>query len=180
MQEKETISDAIQKFSEKLERFNKAENSDKKIEKPLSKEQILKTEIENAENEKIQKITNIYSSFRFPVSKSVEEDEESLYKCYTLFKSILELNKTSGNNLSFIKRVEFESPIIHKDFYATGNKFIFLSAWLFFEKKVNDFVPILISENSGKIRLDFEELENHHFSAEERMIFDTIKENVYK
>lgn len=179
MTESGNVSNVFLKFSEKLERFRKAGEKDRKFVKDISKDALLQEMINESEEEKKNKILNTYSSFRLPYSKSIEEDENSLLTCYSLFKSVSELNKSAGNQISYVKAMEFESPLVHKDFYFSGDKFIYLQSWLYFEKNITDFMPVISAEASGKIRLDFVDFELRNFTAEERLVFEVIKENLY-
>ena len=179
MAESGNISNVFLKFSRKLEKFKNADENNRKINKTQTKDRVLQELIHESEEEKINSIINTYSSFKMPFSKSVEEDENSLVTSYNLFKSVTELNKATGSDDTFIKNIEFESPLVHKDFYATGDKFIFLQCWFCLEKNITDFVPSLTADSSGKIHLDFISQEDFTFSPAERYIFEVIKKSVY-
>ena len=179
MAESGNVSNIFLKFSERLEKFKNAGEKDRKFLKSVNKDLILQDLINESEEEKKNKILNIYSSFRLPYSKSIEEDENSLLMCYNLFKAVNDLNTNCGADNTYVKNIEFECPLVHKDFYVSGDKFIYLQCWLYFEKSITDFQPVLSIENSGKVRLDFTEFDLKNFSSDGRFVFEIIKENFY-
>ena len=179
MHESEDVSGSLLRFAEKLKRFVAADSKDKNVSSGFDEGKILQLKINENLNDRISRIVGEYASFRIPASKSIEDDEESLVKCYQLFKSVLEINKSIGNGAVFVKSMEFESPFLKKECYVSKKDFIYLQAWLFFEKKIKDFFPVIVRERTGKVRLDFQEAEVHRFSGEEREIFRIIEEKFY-
>ncbi len=175
------VSNIVVKFSQKFSRFKKAGEDAKKIQNPPDENRIIQAKINESEEERVSQILKTYGTFRFPSSKEIEDDEETLYLCYTLFKSVLELNKSAGTKNVFVKNFEIENPLVRKDYYSAGKKFIFLQAWMIFEKGVKDFVPVLDfePEKSGKVRLDFVDFEKHRFSSMERETLAVLRENIY-
>lgn len=178
------VSNVVVKFSQKFSRFKMAGENARKISNPPDENRIIQAKINESEEERILNILKTYEIFRFPSSKEIEDDEEVLFRCYTLFKSVLELNKSAGTKNVFVKNFEIENPLVRKDYYSAGKKFIFLQAWMIFEKGVKDFVPVLdfeseMPEKSGRIRLDFVDFEKHSFSSEEREILAVLRKNIY-
>lgn len=184
MADSTNISNVFLKFSKKLEAFSRAEDSDKRIYKSDDKDARLQKVIDDSETAARNSVIETYSSFKLPASKAVDEDEEALFKAYNLYKAIEELNRGEGGasggvQTVFIKRYEIENPIVKKDFYVTGNKFVYLQAWLYFEKGVKDAVPVIEKEESGKVLLEFEPYDSHHFSAYEKETLEIIRKNFY-
>ncbi len=167
------------RFSEKLNRFNRAAEGERNFLASDTSDAGIKRKIQESEEERRSRIAADYTALRFSASKSVEEEREGVYRCYCLYKSVLELNETSGDARNCIRAVEFDASVLHAKSCFGGRKFINIQAWLYFEKGVCDFVPVLTENPSGKTRLDFVDFERHRFSAEEREVLEEIRLNFY-
>ena len=169
------LNDALNNFSQKLSRFNKAENAKLKIEPSAS------TKFEEALKERNEKLKTAvvatYKIYKSPFealgakstrADAIVKDEEALFEAYNIYKGCMksqtELQEQSPDGVlqTYIEKLEIHTPLTERANYTTGGQFIYLIGWLFYEKSCCEYTPFF-SEILGttenpltRYTLDFE------------------------
>ena len=186
--DKNGISDAVRKLTEKLRRFKNAEPESVRIE-PVRKESVLQQRINENEAAAKKKTVEIYHGFMAPMdvfgvdsyrAASAARDTEAMLKAYSLYKSVMDAAKTHSDDNTRLSHIEIETPLTKNDAYTVGGMFIYLQLWLMFEQCVDDYIPIIVQEKGSRYHLSFDSLKTHYFTAEEKEIMAAVKEVYYK
>ncbi|WP_027728684.1 hypothetical protein [Treponema sp. C6A8] len=171
------ITDALSNFSKKLSRFEEAE--DKEFIKPVSKDAPLQKKINLTEEEKIARIKAQYEKYVNPVSKEVEEDEESVLSALRIFKAAKLAEQTEISQKkekpTSIHEINFKSPICQKNDYVYGKNLIYLTYWLQTFHGEKEWIPSIYKFNSGERFLEFIPAETKHYDYEENAILNVLK-----
>lgn len=174
--EKSKLSEAINEFSQKLSRFNKADSAKLNIQ-PSESTKFNKALSER--NEKLKKaVVATYKIYKSPFealgakssrADAIVKDEEALQEAYSIHKGCMKAqSKLQEQNpdavlQTYIEKLEIHSPLTEKASYTTGGQFIYLIGWLFYEKNCSDYTPFFreipgTPENPvSHYALDFEE-----------------------
>lgn len=163
------LSTALNKFSQKLNRFSKADDANLKIQPSES------TKFADALKERNEKlkiaVVATYKIYKSPFealgtksarADAIVKDEEALEQAYSIYKGCMKSqdeissgksNETSGSNVNatlaskkdviqtYIQKLEIHSPLTEKASYTTGGQFIYLIAYLFYEKNCTEYTP---------------------------------------
>ena len=185
--DKNGISDAVRKLTEKLRRFRDAEPESVRIE-PVRKDSYLQQRINESEAATRKKTVETYHGYMAPVdvfgadsvrAASIVKDTENIIKSYNLYKAVMEAAKAQSDDATHLSHIEIETPLTKNETYTSGGMFIYLQLWLIFEQCVEDFIPILVAEKGGRYHLAFESLQSHYFTAAEKEIMATVKSVYY-
>lgn len=182
------ISEVFSRFSKKLKRFN--DSPDSKIERKPTENSFLQETIKEKSERLRKNVAATYKIYKSPFetlgadsnrAASIDADEQFLLKAYNLFKSVMDLNLENQDEIgaTYIKDVEIFSPLAQKSVYVSGGQFVYLRAWLCFEKKCAEYAPFF-EEGNGKIRLRFEKSGNFKASRSEQEILRIIKDEFYE
>ncbi|MCR5218386.1 hypothetical protein [Treponema sp.] len=168
------IIEAMEKFSRKMESFKKSD--DKKNPLPESADQKLQKRINLTEEERLAAIKNEYENFKNPLSREIESDEEALLKAYELFTALNELKKSFEGQGASLKSCQIDCSLCHKSEYTKPacSKFIFLQCWLYFEKNIRDYIPVIEENKNGSHDIAFADAEDFHFYSREKEIWESI------
>ncbi len=192
--EKSKLSAAINEFSQKLNRFNKADEAKLNIE---PSESTKFDEALKARNEKLKSaVVATYKIYKSPFealgaksarADAIVKDEEALYAASTIYKKCMEGQeefKESESN-TYIKTLELHSPLTEKASYTSGGQLVYLTAWLLFEKKSSDYIPFF-SQVGGTPEtpamhyvLNFVKIEEANLDDRDKEILNCIKNEFY-
>lgn len=171
------ITQVISSFSKKLSRFEEAE--DKAFVKPVSKDADLQKKINLSEEEKLERIKAQYEKYINPVSKEIEEDQESLLSALRIFKAarLAEETEASSKNdrQTSIHQIDFKSPICQKQEYVYGKNLLYLTYWLQTVHGEKEWIPSIYKFISGERFLEFIPAESKHYDYEEIAILNVLK-----
>lgn len=181
------ISDVFSKFSKKLKKFN--ESPDAKIVKEPTDDSRLQETIREKAARLQENVLATYKIYKSPFeilgleskrAASIDADEQELFKAYNLFKSVMDLNLSNQDEIgaTYIKDVEIFSPLSQKGVYVSGGQFVYLRAWLCFEKGCAEYVPFF-KDSDGKVSLRFEKSGIFKTSRQEEEILRIIKDEFY-
>ena len=183
------ISEAFSKFSDRLKRFNDADSDSRRIIKKNSNDfsgENLKERSERLKNN----VVSTYKIYKSPFealgtdsvrAANIDSDENLLFKAYNLYKSAMDLNLLNQDEIgaTYIKDVEIFSPLAQKPVYTSGGQFVYLFAWLYFEKNCRDYFPFFDGEgNSAKLK--FSRDEKKSLDIHEKEIFRIIEDEFYR
>ncbi|MCR5698863.1 MAG: hypothetical protein K6G52_04370 [Treponemataceae bacterium] len=196
--EQSKLSAAINEFSQKLSRFNKADDAKLNIQPSES------TKFDKAlseRNEKLKKaVVATYKIYKSPFealgaksarADAIVKDEEALYDACKIYKACMEIqNEINGDDKNqvaqtYIKTLEIHSPLAEKSSYTTGGQMVYLIAWLFFEKSSAEFYPFFTQiggtpENPAiHYVLDFVNLDDATIDDHDLEILNCIKNEFY-
>lgn len=181
------ISEAFSKFSDKLKRFNEAEQSSRKILKKNSdfSGENLKERSDRLKNNVVATYKIYKSPFESLGTDSVraagiDSDEELLFKAYNLYKSAMDLNLINQDEIgsTYIKDVEIFSPLAQKALYTSGGQSVYLFAWLYFEKNCREYFPFFEEKEAGT-KLCFTKRGKIFKNIQEKEIFKIIENEFY-
>lgn len=163
------ITEAISNFSKKLSRFEEAGH--KEIRKAVSAEKKLQQQINLSDEEKIEKIRQDFEKYINPLSREIEEDEETLLSALKIFKAA---KKAEAGEKASIHQLDFKSPLCRKGDYLYENGLIYLSFWLenFYGEK--EWTPYIYKNASGQFFLEFIPLENRAFDYEKKALWKLL------
>lgn len=183
------ISEAFSKFSDRLKRFNDADSDSRRIIKKNSNDfagENLKERSERLKNN----VVSTYKIYKSPFealgtdsvrAANIDSDETLLFKAYNLYKSAMDLNLLNQDEIgaTYIKDVEIFSPLAQKPAYTSGGQFVYLFAWLYFEKNCREYFPFFDGEGNSA-RLRFSRDEKKSFDIHEAEIFRIIEDEFYR
>jgi len=185
--DKNNISDAVRKLTEKLRRFKDAEPDGVRIEQ-VRKDSVLQRRINESEAAARKKTAETYHGYMAPMdvfgadsvrAAAITKDTEYVFKAYTLYKSVMEAAIPLSDDATRLSHLEVETPLTKNESYTIGGMFIYLQMWLMFEQCVEDFIPVIVQEKGGRYHLAFESLQSHYFTAEEKEIMSVVKKTYY-
>ncbi len=194
MPKENSLSDAINEFSQKLNRFNKADSAKLKIQPSESTkfDQALK-----ARNEKLKKaVVATYKIYKSPFealgaksarADAIVKDEEALYAAACIYKKCMESQQEFAESEcnTYIKTLELHSPLADKASYTSGGQLVYLTAWLFYEKKCPEYLPFFTQvggspeQPSIHYLLDFAKTEDASQEDKDKEILNCIKTEFY-
>lgn len=181
------ISEVFSRFSRKLKRFN--DSPDSKIVKTPTENSFLQEKIKEKSERLRKNVCATYKIYKSPFeilgadssrASLIDADEQALLKAYNLYKSVMDLNLENQDEIgsTHIKNVEIFSPLTQKSVYVSGGQFVYLRAWLVFEKNCVQYVPFFENLN-GDVRLRFEKSGNIKIDRHEEEILRIIKDEFY-
>lgn len=190
MSETKNLANAISAFSQKLKRFNNAALNER-IKAP-SKDSFLQEQILEREERLRKNVVSTYKIYKSPFealgknserAAGIDRDEETLLEAYKLYEQVMDLNESLDKNTSsvrttFISKLELSSPLAQKAIYTDGGLFIYLVAWLCFEKQCTKYLPHFVEKEKTRT-LCFEEASLHSFDSHDKEIFNIIKQEFY-
>ncbi|MBO4509135.1 MAG: hypothetical protein J5747_10945 [Spirochaetaceae bacterium] len=185
--DKNGISDAVRKLTEKLRRFKNAEPESVRVE-PVRKDSFLQQRINENEAAARKKTVETYHGYMAPMdvfgadsyrAAAAAKDTDLIFKAYTLYKSVMEASKSNTDDSTRLSHIEIETPLTKNESYTIGGMFIYLQLWLMFEQCIEDYIPIIVPEKGSKYHLAFESLQSHYFTADEKEIMAAVKNAYY-
>lgn len=183
------ISEAFSKFSDKLKRFNDADSDSRRIVKKKSDSDFAGENLKKRSERLRNNVVSTYKIYKSPFevlgtdsvrAANIDSDENLLFKAYNLYKSALDLNLVNQDEIgaTYIKDVELFSPLAQKPVYTSGGQFVYLFAWLYFEKKCREYFPFFDGEGNSS-RLRFSRDKKKSLDIHESEIFRIIEDEVY-
>ena len=179
------LTDAINSFSKKLNRFKKSGKTDR-VTTPTADQRLQQQIRESGERFKMS-VVQTYKIYRSPFealgkdssrAQSIDRDEQLLLKAYELYAGIQELAKEKSDEQTFVSQVVIKSPLSQKASYTDGGQFIYLMMWLYFEKNCQAYMPFF--EEAGESgRLNFCPAGKFEFDNHDREIFELVKTEFY-
>ncbi len=182
----EKIYKVIKKFSDKFSKFKNAEEKSRNETMPQNKK--IQRLITENEERFVHNIIATYKLYKSPFdvlgknsSRAVEidRDQQNLVKIYELYKQIFFVSKEKSDEDTFVVNIDFQTPLATKYNYTEGLQFIYLYAWLIYEKNMNDFVPYFEKNEHNFFKLKFMPLEEYEFNIQEKQILEVIKREFY-
>ncbi len=180
MEEKKSANRAFSEFSKKFSRFKKS--SEGKKNPDFQKKETLQNLIAENEERKKENVLASLKNYEIPFTKEIEDDEASLLKSYSLFKGVLELNKSIGNEKTYICDFKIASPLAKKTSYTYGTQFVYLQCWFKYCKKIDDFMPVLeksLESKCDKFNLTFIPSDEFEFEARQKELVQVIEESIF-
>lgn len=178
---------AVSAFSKKLSRFTEA-NQNAEPARPMRADEIRQKKVDYYEEEFKLSVAGNYRKYRFPyktlgssssIADAILKDEERLLSAYNLFKAVKEANAQFAKYETFIVDNVIATPLNVMDQYTTGDEFIYLQCWLYFEKKIRDFIPFMNVNPDGTYRLQFASASDYRWNHTDKEIFAVIHQNFY-
>ncbi len=178
---------AVSAFSKKLSRFTEA-NQNAEPARPMRADEIRQKKVDYYEEEFKLSVAGNYRKYRFPyktlgssssIADAILKDEERLLSAYNLFKAVKEANAQFAKYETFIVDNVIATPLNVMDQYTTGDEFIYLQCWLYFEKKIRDFIPFMNVNTDGTYRLQFASASDYRWNHTDKEIFAVIHQNFY-
>lgn len=181
------ISEAFREFSKKLKKFNEASDA-RRVEKKT--ENVFLQENLNDRAERLKNnVVETYRIYKSPFevlgtdssrASSIDNDEQELLKAYNLYKGVMDLNIINQDEIgaTYIKDADIYSPLAQKAVYVSGGQFVYLFAWLVFEKGCNEYIPFFDGDD-GRKRLRFSRTGAPNPSIHDEEILRIIKTEFY-
>ncbi|MCR5764237.1 MAG: hypothetical protein K6G00_12730 [Treponema sp.] len=178
---------AVSALSNKLSRF-KSSNPNAEPDRPLRADEIRQKKVDYFEEDFKLAVAGNYRKYRFPyktlgsnssVADALIKDEERLLSAYNLFKAVKEANAQFSKYETFIVDNVITTPLNAMEQYTTGDEFIYLQSWLYFEKKVRDYIPFMNVNSDGSYRLQFVPASDYRWNHTDKEIFAVIRQNFY-
>ena len=144
-------------LEDKLSLF-KATNPNGTPSTSMRADEIRQKKIDYYEEEFKLAVAGNYRKYRFPYKtlgeKSAEADslicdEERILSAYNLFKAVREANASFASHETKIIDDVISCPLTQMEQYTTGDEFVYLQAWLYFEKRSRDFIPYMYLLGDG-------------------------------
>ncbi|MBO5137157.1 MAG: hypothetical protein J6B81_01475 [Spirochaetaceae bacterium] len=187
MEKSSTLGQAISNFETKFKRYIASDgNMTPKLQKNKSDSKYYS--LDDKERYKKSVIEN-YKKFIAPfqvfgkssaIADQLERDKTNLMAAFNLYKSVHELNQQFGSTETYIKSIDLETPLTHRDRYTKGGEFIYLQCWFIYECKQKELVPQLTqNEQNGIWRLSFVPEERKHVTAQDLEVEAIIQECFY-
>ncbi len=180
------MSDVISSFQKKLKRFSQTENNVQNY--THSSLNDLQQKIVQNEKDFETNVISTYNMYRSPFevlgkqslrAQSITEDENELYKAYTIFKAIVKINQELGDSNTRLSSYKITTPLVNKSAYTQGATFIYLQAYLMFQKDCSDYVPSFEIDTNEKYNLIFTKTDSYKFTPQAKEILACIKKNFY-
>lgn len=180
------ITEAVSKFSDKLNRFNKVYPSSE-LPRGKNPNQHLEQLISEKKLAFKKSVITSYKRYRFPYkilgetssqADEIAHDQDLLLSAYNLFKSVVEANEKFGGSETFLN-AEIVSPLTTKGAYTLGDDFVFLQCYLMFEQKILDYIPFMNLNVDKTYSLQFQKADKFQFNSNQKEIIAVIKETFY-
>lgn len=183
------ISEAFSKFSDRLKRFNDADSDSRRILKKQSDSEFFGENLKERSERLKNNVVSAYKIYKSPFealgtdsvrAANIDSDENLLFKAYNLYKSAMDLNFLNQDEIgaTYIKDVEIFSPLAQKPVYTSGGQFVYLFAWLYFEKNCREYFPFF-EETGNSTKLKFSRDEKKSLSIHDKEIFRIIEDEFY-
>ena len=178
MEKKPNVYKAVMDFQEKFRRFSgAAEKSEPQIQK--SGETLLEERIEQKQKEFEHGVMSAYNRFCLSAASddpenSVRTDCQNLLAAYNLYKAVHEAEKQFSNEHTALKKDILVSSLCQKSEYTSGDDFVYLKAWLYFNQNIRDLVPFFVQNERGSFSLQFVPERLAKFTLREKEIFSII------
>lgn len=179
---------AVRNFSTKFNRFDYASPNGKPSPK-IRDEEIAQRKVDDYDQSYKIAISAAYRKYRFPYktmgqnSSAADElvkDQERLLSAYKLHKAILEANAEFGRYETRIIDNVIVTPLTLKDQYTTGDDFVYLQCWLYYEKHARDFIPYMDVESDGvTYKLKFANVNKYSWAYKDKELFAVIQQVFY-
>ena len=178
---------AVSALSNKLSRFTAA-NKNAEPQRPLRADEIRQKKVDYFEADFKLAVAGNYRKYRFPyktlgpnssVADALTKDEERLFAAYNLFKAVKEANAKFSKYETFIVDNVITTPLNTMEQYTTGDEFVYLQSWLYFEKKVRDYMPSMNVNPDGSYTLQFVLASDYRWNHTDKEIFAVIHQNFY-
>lgn len=175
-------------LEDKLSLF-KASNPNGMPATPMRADEIRQKKIDYYEEEFKLAVAGNYRKYRFPYKtlgeKSAEADsltcdEERILAAYNLYKAVREANASFGVYETRIADDVIRTPLTAMEQYTTGDEFVYLQAWLYFEKRSRDFIPYMYLQDGGSsCILRFADASGYRWNYKDKEVFAIIQAAFY-
>lgn len=178
---------AVSTFTKKLNRFTDS-NPNAEPNRPMRADEIRQKKVDYYEEEFKLAVAGNYRKYRFPykslgsnssIADSIIKDEERLLSAYNLFKAVKEANANFSKYETFIIDNVITTPLSTMDQYTTGDEFVYLQCWLYFEKKSKDYIPFMNLNSDGSYTLKFVAADDYKWNYKDKEVFAVIHQNFY-
>ncbi len=175
-------------LEDKLSLF-KASNPNGNPATPMRADEIRQKKIDFYEEEFKLAVAGNYRKYRFPYKSLGEQsseadsltcDEERIYSAYQLYKAVREANESFGVYETRIIDDVIRTPLTQMEPYTTGDEFVYLQAWLYFEKKAKDFIPYMfLLDDGSSYLLRFMRSSDYRWNYKDKEVFAIIQASFY-
>ena len=100
-------------------------------------------------------------------------------QAYNLFKGILEVNATLGDEETFALVPLINSPLAQREKYTVRQELGYLQAWLYFECNIQDYVPVM-KKHKMQWYLTFVSRDDYYPTDKELEIIRVVEEIFYR
>ncbi len=178
---------AVSAFSKKLSRFTAA-NPNGEPSTPMRPDEIRQKKVDISEEAFRLSVAENYRKYRFPyktlgenseTADALNTDEQRLLAAYNLFKAILAANEAFSKYETFIRDNVIATPLVDMEQYTTGDEFIYLQSWLYFEQKAKDYIPYLSIKPDGSYILKFIPTADYRWNYRAKEVFAIIHSVFY-
>ncbi len=157
--------------------------------KTVSQDEIRQGKIDSYEEAFKLAVAGNYRKYRFPyktlganssAADALTCDEERLFAAYNLFKAVQDANREFGKYETKITGDIITTPLTLMEQYTTGDEFVYLQAWLYFEKKARDFIPYMFLQPDGTTYvLRFYSAAEFHWNYKAKEVMSVIRACFY-
>ena len=178
MEKKLNVYKAVMDFQEKFRRFSGAvEKAEPRVQK--SGETLLEERIEQRQKEFEHAVIASYNRFCANAASedpenAVRADCQNLLAAYNLYKAVREAENQFANEHTAVKKDFLISSLCQKAEYTSGDDFVYLKAWLYFNQNIRDLVPFFALDERGTYNLSFVPERLVKFTLREKEIFSII------
>ena len=175
-------------LEDKLALF-KASNPNGTPAAPMRADEIRQKKIDYYEEEFKLAVAGNYRKYRFPYktlgersaeADSLTCDEERILAAYNLYKAVREANASFGVYETRIADDVIRTPRTWMEQYTTGDEFVYLRAWLYFEKRAKDFIPYMFLQDGGSnYILRFMSAAEYRWNYKDKEVFAIIQAAFY-
>ena len=156
---------------------------------PMRADEIRQKKIDYYEEEFKLAVAGNYRKYRFPYKtlgeRSAEADslicdEERILSAYNLFKAVREANASFASHETKIIDDVITCPLTQMEQYTTGDEFVYLQAWLYFEKRSRDFIPYMYLLGDGSTYIiRFMPASSYRWNYKDKEVFAIIQAAFY-
>lgn len=185
--EEKTLGGAVNAFEEQFEKFKNSEQEAPVFLNTLREKNVSRIEKkeEKLYQQKIEREYRIllnpdlYYSENSASALQLETEKKQILQAYNLFKGILEVNRTVGDEETFAQMPLINSPLAQREKYTVRQELGYLQAWLYFECNIQDYVPVL-KKFKMQWYLTFLSRDHYYPSDKELEIIRVVEEIFYK
>ena len=121
----------------------------------------------------------MYYSEHSATALQLETDKKQILQAYNLFKGILEVNATLGDEETFALMPLINSPLAQREKYTVRQELGYLQAWLYFECNIQDYVPVM-KKHKMQWYLTFVSRDDYYPTDKELEIIRVVEEIFYR
>ena len=185
--EEKTLGGAVNAFEEQFEKFKNSEQEppvflNTQREKSVSRIEKIQEKLYHQKIEREYRILlnpDLYYSEHSATALQLETDKKQILQAYNLFKGILEVNATQGDEETFALMPLINSPLAQREKYTVRQELGYLQAWLYFECNIQDYVPVM-KKHKMQWYLTFVSRDDYYPTDKELEIIRVVEEIFYR